>query len=178
VIKNAAGQVVSAGSVYVKAAENNEESRSRIEAVMKENNLTFGRLAQVEYYEVSFVDANGNPLTLEGSMNVTFKFPEGANATDYAYKVLHLLKSGTLDVMDPVVTEKGITVTVTEFSPFAIVYVKQEQNESKDTTADMILTAPVTGDNTPVVPYLMLMGFAVMLAFGCDAVKKEKLRKQ
>jgi hypothetical protein len=89
-----------------------------------------------------------------------------------------LLKSGTLDVMNPVVTEKGITVTVTEFSPFAIVYVKQEQNESKDTTADMILTAPVTGDNTPVVPYLMLMGLAVMLAFGCDAVKKEKLRKQ
>jgi hypothetical protein len=171
VVKNAAGEILTSGSVYVKAEGKNAESQTKIEKAMSDSRYTLAEGAQVEYYEVSFVDANGNPLTLEGSMNVTFKFPSGTNATDYSYKVLHLLSSGKLDVMDPVVSDAGITVTVTEFSPFAVVYLK---NSGSATAADIVLKSPTTGDTNAVVLWVVLMGVAIMVFGACNAAKKRK----
>jgi hypothetical protein len=178
VVKNAAGQVITSGSVYLKADENNAESQAKIASAMQETGYTFADGAQAEFYEVSFVDANGNPLTIEGSMNVTFNFPSGTNATDYAYKVLHLLSSGKLDMMDPTVNEDGITVTVTEFSPFAIVYMKAAGTGtgSAATTTDMVLKSPVTGDASALVFWVFLMGVAIMVFGTCDAAKKRKIK--
>jgi hypothetical protein len=115
-------------------------------------------------------------------MNVTFNFPSGTNATDYAYKVLHLLSNGKLDMMDPTVTEDGITVTVTEFSPFAIVYMKTAGTGTGTSTgagsaaADMVVKSPTTGDANAVVVWVFLMGVAIMVLGACDAAKKRKIK--
>ncbi len=163
IIRNAAGEIVTSGDVYIKAAQENEESRLRIENAMTENGIAFGEGTGVNFYEVTFEDAFGNPLTFEGSLLVTFKFPEGTGVSGFSYKVLHLLKSGTLDVMDPIVTEAGISVSVTELSPFAVAYA-QASADGSDAVVTSVVSA-ATGDRAPILPLAVVL-LAAMAAFG------------
>jgi hypothetical protein len=73
--------------------------------------------------------------------------------TGFNFKVMHLLKSGVLDVMDPMVTEAGVTVSVTELSPFAVAYMQGDADSAIVTT---VASAP-TGDRAPIVPLVALM---------------------
>jgi pectate lyase len=155
IIRDMYGNIVTSGQVFVKAAEKSEEGRLRIEDAMAGQGIVFGEGVGVDYYEVTFVDANGNPLTFEGSLLVTFKFPEGTGMTGFNFKVMHLLKSGVLDVMDPTVTEAGVTVSVTELSPFAVAYV-QGDADSANGIVTTVASAP-TGDRAPIVPLVALM---------------------
>jgi hypothetical protein len=163
IIRNAAGEIVTSGDVYIRAAQENEESRLRIENAMTENGIAFGEGTGVNFYEVTFEDAFGNPLTFEGSLLVTFKFPEGTGVSGFSYKVLHLLKSGTLDVMDPIVTEAGISVSVTELSPFAVAYA-QASADGSDAVVTSVVSA-ATGDRAPILPLAVVL-LAAMAAFG------------
>jgi hypothetical protein len=155
IVRDMYGNIVTSGQVFIRAAEKSEEGRLRIEEAMAGQGIVFGEGVGVDYYEVTFVDANGNPLTFEGSLLVTFKFPEGTGMTGFTFKVMHLLKSGVLDVMDPMVTEAGVTVSVTELSPFAVAYM-QGDADSANGIVTTVASAP-TGDRAPIVPLVALM---------------------
>ncbi len=175
VVKNAAGEVVSLNNVVVTpvpATADSETAKSIIEAAAKQGiNIASG--AGIEYYDITLTDKNGNPLTFEGTLTLTFAYPDGTNADAYTYSVLHLLHSGVLDIMDPVVGDNGLSVSVTELSPFAVVYAKK----AADGSAGKTLTAPKTADANNFMIFLFVMAGAAMLFFGAEAAKKNAMRK-
>ena len=173
VIKNAAGATVTAGDVYVKAvpkAADDSTAASILEAA-KNQGLKIADNAGVAYYEVELVDAAGNPLTFEGTLTIAFAYPDGTNADGYTFSVLHLLKSGTLDVIDPAVNQAGLSVNVTELSPFAVVYLQKAANGE----AGQTIESAKTGDSTPIMPIVViLLASAAVICAGIVVSKKKR----
>ena len=172
VIKNAAGQVITAGKVFVKAAPvaANAADAAAILEVMKTDEIKIADNAGVDYFDVKLVDEAGNPLTFEGSIIITFAYPKGTNASSHAFTVLHLLANGKLDVMQPAVSDAGISVSVTELSPFAVVYAAK----SADGSGSTVISA-ATGDRTPIVPIIViLVASAIIICAGVIISKKRK----
>ena len=172
VIKNAAGIAVNSGNVYLRAipktAGQSEADRIRQAVANQDVNL---ENMQFVYYEVELVDAAGNPLTFDGNITVTFAYPEGTDAQTYTFKVLHLLKSGVLDVMDPYVISDGLSVEVSELSPFAIAY--------KEAASDVVQTgenvsSTQTGDRTPVVILMALIAVSAAVLLGITYSSKNR----
>lgn len=173
VIKNAAGATVTAGDVYVKAvpkAADDSTAASILEAA-KNQGLKIADNAGVAYYEVELVDAAGNPLTFEGTLTIAFAYPDGTNADGYTFSVLHLLKNGTLDVMDPALNQAGLSVNVTELSPFAVVYLQKAANGE----AGQTIESAKTGDSTPIMPIVViLLASAAVICAGIVVTKKKR----
>lgn len=172
VIKNAAGQVVTSGNVFVKAAPvaANAADAEAILQVMKTDEIKIADNAGVDYFDVKLVDEAGNPLTFEGSIVITFAYPNGTSAASHAFTVLHLLANGKLDVMQPAVSDTGISVSVTELSPFAVVYAAK----SADGSGSTVISA-ATGDRTPIVPIIVvLVASAIIICAGVIISKKRK----
>ena len=173
VIKNAAGATVTAGDVYVKAvpkAADDSTAASILEAA-KNQGLKIADNAGIAYYEVELVDAAGNPLTFEGTLTIAFAYPDGTNADGYTFSVLHLLKSGTLDVIDPAVNQAGLSVNVTELSPFAVVYLQKAANGE----AGQTIESAKTGDSTPIMPIVViLLASAAVICAGIVVSKKKR----
>ena len=172
VIKNAAGQVVTSGNVFVKAAPvaANAADAEAILQVMKTDEIKIADNAGVDYFNVKLVDEAGNPLTFEGSIVITFAYPNGTSAASHAFTVLHLLANGKLDVMQPAVSDTGISVSVTELSPFAVVYAAK----SADGSGSTVISA-ATGDRTPIVPIIVvLVASAIIICAGVIISKKRK----
>lgn len=173
VIKNAAGATVTAGDVYVKAvpkAADDSTAASILEAA-KNQGLKIADNAGVAYYEVELVDAAGNPLTFEGTITISFAYPDGTNADGFTFSVLHLLKSGTLDVIDPALNQAGLSVNVTEFSPFAVVYLQKAANGE----AGQTIESAKTGDSTPIMPIVViLLASAAVICAGIVVSKKKR----
>ena len=172
VIKNAAGIAVNSGNVYLRAipktAGQSEADRIRQAVANQDVNL---ENMQFVYYEVELVDAAGNPLTFDGNITVTFAYPEGTDAQTYTFKVLHLLKSGVLDVMDPYVISDGLSVEVSELSPFAIAY--------KEAASDVVQTgenvsSTQTGDRAPVVILMALIAVSAAVLLGITYSSKNR----
>ena len=173
VIKNAAGATVTAGDVYVKAvpkAADDSTAASILEAA-KNQGLKIADNAGVAYYEVELVDAAGNPLTFEGTLTIAFAYPDGTNADGYTFSVLHLLKNGTLDVMDPALNQAGLSVNVTELSPCAVVYLQKAANGE----AGQTIESAKTGDSTPIMPIVViLLASAAVICAGIVVTKKKR----
>lgn len=172
VIKNAAGQVVTSGNVFVKAAPvaANAADAAAILEVMKTDEIKIADNAGVDYFDVKLVDEAGNPLTFEGSIIITFAYPSGTSAASHAFTVLHLLANGKLDVMQPAVSDTGISVSVTELSPFAVVYAAKSDDGSSST-----VISAATGDRTPIVPIIVvLVASAIIICAGVIISKKRK----
>ena len=172
VIKNAAGIAVNSGNVYLRAipktAGQSEADRIRQAVANQDVNL---ENMQFVYYEVELVDAAGNPLTFDGNITVTFAYPEGTDAQTYTFKVLHLLKSGVLDIMDPYVISDELSVEVSELSPFAIAY--------KEAASDVVQTgenvsSTQTGDRTPVVILMALIAVSAAVLLGITYSSKHR----
>ena len=172
VIKNAAGVAVNSGNVYLRAIPKTagQSEADRIRQAVANQNMDLENM-QFVYYEVELVDAAGNPLTFDGNITVTFAYPEGTDAQTYTFKVLHLLKSGVLDVMDPYVISDGLSVEVSELSPFAIAY-----NEA---ASDVVQTgenvsSTQTGDRTPVVILMALIAVSAAVLLGITYSSKNR----
>ena len=172
VIKNAAGIAVNSGNVYLRAIPKTagQSEADRIRQAVANQNMDLGNM-QFVYYEVELVDAAGNPLTFDGNITVTFAYPEGTDAQTYTFKVLHLLKSGVLDVMDPYVISDGLSVEVSELSPFAIAY--------KEAASDVVQTgenvsSTQTGDRTPVVILMALIAVSAAVLLGITYSSKNR----
>ena len=172
VIKNAAGVAVNSGNVYLRAIPKTagQSEADRIRQAVANQNMDLENM-QFVYYEVELVDAAGNPLTFDGNITVTFAYPEGTDAQTYTFKVLHLLKSGVLDVMDPYVISDGLSVEVSELSPFAIAY--------KEAASDVVQTgenvsSTQTGDRTPVVILMALIAVSAAVLLGITYSSKNR----
>ena len=172
VIKNAAGIAVNSGNVYLRAIPKTagQSEAGRIRQAVANQNMDLENM-QFVYYEVELVDAAGNPLTFDGNITVTFAYPEGTDAQTYTFKVLHLLKSGVLDVMDPYVISDGLSVEVSELSPFAIAY--------KEAASDVVQTgenvsSTQTGDRAPVVILMALIAVSVAVLLGITYSSKNR----
>ena len=172
VIKNAAGIAVNSGNVYLRAIPKTagQSEADGIRQAVANQNMDLGNM-QFVYYEVELVDAAGNPLTFDGNITVTFAYPEGTDAQTYTFKVLHLLKSGVLDVMDPYVISDGLSVEVSELSPFAIAY--------KEAASDVVQTgenvsSTQTGDRTPVVILMALIAVSAAVLLGITYSSKNR----
>ena len=172
VIKNAAGIAVNSGNVYLRAIPKTagQSEADRIRQAVANQNMDLGNM-QFVYYEVELVDAAGNPLTFDGNITVTFAYPEGTDAQTYTFKVLHLLKSGVLDVMDPYVISDGLSVEVSELSPFAIAY--------KEAASDVVQTgenvsSTQTGDRAPVVILMALIAVSAAVLLGITYSSKNR----
>lgn len=172
VIKNAAGIAVNSGNVYLRAIPKTagQSEADRIRQAVANQNMDLKNM-QFVYYEVELVDAAGNPLTFDGNITVTFAYPEGTDAQTYTFKVLHLLKSGVLDVMDPYVISDGLSVEVSELSPFAIAY--------KEAASDVVQTgenvsSTQTGDRAPVVILMALIAVSAAVLLGITYSSKNR----
>ena len=172
VIKNAAGIAVNSGNVYLRAIPKTagQSEADRIRQAVANQNMDLENM-QFVYYEVELVDAAGNLLTFDGNITVTFAYPEGTDAQTYTFKVLHLLKSGVLDVMDPYVISDGLSVEVSELSPFAIAY--------KEAASDVVQTgenvsSTQTGDRAPVVILMALIAVSAAVLLGITYSSKNR----
>ena len=172
VIKNAAGIAVNSGNVYLRAIPKTagQSEADRIRQAVANQDMDLENM-QFVYYEVELVDAAGNPLTFDGNITVTFAYPEGTDAQTYTFKVLHLLKSGVLDVMDPYVISDGLSVEVSELSPFAIAY--------KEAASDVVQTgenvsSTQTGDRAPVVILMALIAVSAAVLLGITYSSKNR----
>ncbi len=160
------------GNVYLRAIPKTagQSEADRIRQAVANQNMDLENM-QFVYYEVELVDAAGNPLTFDGNITVTFAYPEGTDAQTYTFKVLHLLKSGVLDVMDPYVISDGLSVEVSELSPFAIAY--------KEAASDVVQTgenvsSTQTGDRAPVVILMALIAVSAAVLLGITYSSKNR----
>ena len=72
--------------------------------------------------------------------------------------------------MQPAVSDTGISVSVTELSPFAVVYAAK----SADGSGSTVISA-ATGDRTPIVPIIVvLVASAIIICAGVIISKKRK----
>ena len=147
-----------------------QSEADRIRQAVANQNMDLENM-QFVYYEVELVDAAGNPLTFDGNITVTFAYPEGTDAQTYTFKVLHLLKSGVLDVMDPYVISDGLSVEVSELSPFAIAY-KEVASGVVQTGENVSSTQ--TGDRTPVVILMALIAVSAAVLLGITYSSKNR----
>ena len=172
VIKNAAGQVVTAGDIYIKAlpVKATESQAEAILEVIKTKELKVADNAGIDYFEVSLVDIAGNPLTFDGKIVITFAYPNGTNAASHSFSVLHLLKSGELDIMEPTLTDSGVSVAVSELSPFAVVY----SEKAADGNAGQTLVSAETGDRTPIIPIVILLIVSAGIIVAGIIISKKK----
>lgn len=100
-------------------------------------------------YDIYPVDENGNELKLSaGSVKIVFAFPEGTGKDHYKFTVYHVVDP--VEKMASTVTDAGIEVTVTSFSPFAVVY-----EEVKDVNA---------GYNTGITILAVLLIISALIA--------------
>ncbi len=172
VIKNAAGQVVTAGDIYIKAlpVKATESQAEAILEVIKTKELKVADNAGIDYFEVSLVDIAGNPLTFDGKIVITFAYPNGTSAATHSFSVLHLLKSGELDIMEPTLTDSGVSVAVSELSPFAVVYAEK----AADGNAGQTLVSAETGDRTPIIPIVILLIVSAGIIVAGIVISKKK----
>ena len=66
-------------------------------------------------------------------MGVTLEYPAGTGKSGYSFAVLHLTENG-LETLMPQLTDNGLYVEVSSFSPFAVVY--QAVNEQPTTPSE------------------------------------------
>lgn len=174
------------GADYEKSAV---EMKKAIEVQAKE--IVEGKT--VEFLEVNLEDEAGNKVTFTGNkINVIFEYPQGTGKDGYSYKVLHLGSEG-LEVLTPELTDAGLVVQVSSFSPFALVYERIDTalpNDNSNVTvpdhnssdvnakADTVEneTGVKTGDSTNALPTAGVMLIALMGILILAGNKKKKLQ--
>ena len=85
---------------------------------------------------MNLTDEAGQTVTFKnGKMGVTLEYPAGTGKSGYSFAVLHLTENG-LETLMPQLTDTGLYVEVSSFSPFAVVYqtVNEQPTVSEPTT--------------------------------------------
>ena len=181
--------IVKEGQAYDTAAQ---QMKAAIENEMPETLKN----SSVSYLEMNLTDEAGQTVTFKnGKMGVTLEYPAGTGKSGYSFAVLHLTENG-LETLMPQLTDNGLYVEVSSFSPFAVVYqtVNEQPTVSEPTTevlptqtvhpstegsaattsdAQTEDTGVVTADTMRAVPFVLMM-FAAMTAFVVQAGRKKK----
>lgn len=122
-------------------------------------------VGEFEVIEINLYDGDGTALTqLDGYVAVTIPVPEHIQVRDgYVLVVYRVNDDGTLTNCNAVVKDGKITFTTDHFSTYIIA----EQEEGSVIT-------PETGDNTPVMGYVVLLAVAaVAIGMGLKVKKAE-----
>jgi hypothetical protein len=90
--------------------------------------------SSVSYLEMNLTDEAGQAVTFKnGKLGVTLEYPAGTGKSGCSFAVLHLTDNG-LETLIPQLTDSGLYVEVSSFSPFAVVY--QVVNEQPTTPTE------------------------------------------
>ena len=183
--------IVKEGQAYVSAAQ---QMKAAIEKEMPETLKN----SSVSYLEMNLTDEAGQTVTFKnGKLGITLEYPAGTGKSGYSFAVLHLTENG-LETLIPQLTDNGLYVEVSSFSPFAVVYqtvneqpttpsepeqptvsepttVQPSTEGSAATTSDAQTedTGVATADTMRAVPFVLMM-FAAMTAFVVLAGRKKK----
>ena len=135
--------IVKEGQAYVSAAQ---QMKAAIEKEMPETLKN----SSVSYLEMNLTDEAGQTVTFKnGKMGVTLEYPAGTGKSGYSFAVLHLTENG-LETLMPQLTDNGLYVEVSSFSPFAVVY--QTVNEQPTTPSEPEQPTTPTEPTTPEQP--------------------------
>ena len=109
---------------------------------------------------------------LGGTVKIGFTIPTELQKSDRTYKIIRI-HDGVATVLDATVDENyELTFETDRFSTYALVY-KDNATDTTTTTATTSTTTTVkTGDNTNVVPYIVLLMFAFAGLAGVYARRK------
>ena len=119
--------IVKEGQAYDTAAQ---QMKAAIENEMSETLKN----SSISYLEMNLTDEAGQTVTFKnGKMGVTLEYPAGTGKSGYSFAVLHLTENG-LETLMPQLTDNGLYVEVSSFSPFAVVY--QTVNEQPTTPSE------------------------------------------
>ena len=119
--------IVKEGQAYDTAAQ---QMKAAIENEMPETLKN----SSISYLEMNLTDEAGQTVTFKnGKMGVTLEYPAGTGKSGYSFAVLHLTENG-LETLMPQLTDNGLYVEVSSFSPFAVVY--QTVNEQPTTPSE------------------------------------------
>ena len=119
--------IVKEGQAYDTAAQ---QMKAAIENEMSETLKN----SSISYLEMNLTDEVGQTVTFKnGKMGVTLEYPAGTGKSGYSFAVLHLTENG-LETLMPQLTDNGLYVEVSSFSPFAVVY--QTVNEQPTTPSE------------------------------------------
>lgn len=170
------GKGVATGSVTaVEKAASEEQVAAVKEAVAKAEDIKLTDKAQI--IDISLSNKDGSVVKLSnGTLKISLKKNADIDYTKYAVVVYHLKDDNTLEKLDVTVSDDAISFVTGGLSPFVIDYVEVESASGADTTIteDATVTAPTTGDATPVAIYLLLAVMAIMMA--CTVVGKKRIR--
>ena len=159
VLKNAAGQIVSADKVKLNVAKEGAyyiAQVGRMNAALSLNGVVIPQGSIMEIVEAYFADADGAKLNSDGTITISFNFPAGTSASTHKFTIYHLTDNGALEKFSPVVNELGLTVNVTSLSPFAIV----AEANTADNSSTGSNTSINTGDSTNVLLYVVILSVA------------------
>ena len=133
--------IVKEGQAYDTAAQ---QMKAAIENEMPETLKN----SSISYLEMNLTDEAGQTVTFKnGKMGVTLEYPAGTGKSGYSFAVLHLTENG-LETLMPQLTDTGLYVEVSSFSPFAVVY--QTVNEQPTTPSEP--EQPTVSEPTTVQP--------------------------
>lgn len=154
--KDSEGNVIKGGKLYVKAVVQEKSSLK--------DKIYIPSDGDVQYYDVTLVDENGNKVTIaSGELTLIFKYPAGTNKSDYSFRVYHGLDNNKVEQLGTSCIDTGVLVRVKSLSPFAIVYAEDTDDGYN---GDTVASVP-TGDKTPIAPLavIMLVSAGVCVSF-------------
>ena len=128
--------IVKEGQAYVSAAQ---QMKAAIENEMPETLKN----SSISYLEMNLTDEAGQTVTFKNARWGYFGISGRNRKSGYSFAVLHLTENG-LETLMPQLTDNGLYVEVSSFSPFAVVY--QAVNEQPTTPSEP--EQPTTHDRT------------------------------
>lgn len=163
-IKKADGTVVLAKNIrLVVTSDVSQAERAVVDEALLKNGITLD--VNKVYYDGSLFDADGNKVELtKGTVRLMFAYPEGTNGQQYDFNIYHMKGNGEVEKLTPVISENGIVVETTGFSPFVLTYELRAESDTEDVA---------TGDHANAIPYAVALQLAVML-MGYEVFRRKK----
>ena len=171
-----------------------EKVEEALEEVILKN---FGTRVNKENVKTQLFDAvlmiteNGvrRPATKEeiearGGITLTIPYPEGTDRENYIFAVAHMLttamngmEAGDIEYPDFTLTEEGIRVTLKGLSPVMVAYTEKTaapvKHETKPADKEKKEETPETGDESNMIPWILVLAAAIAGAGSIAGRKKE-----
>ena len=105
-------------------------------------------------------------------VEIVLPYPAGMNTSNCTFVITHMFdegpRAGEIEILTPTFMADGIHVTITECSPFSIVYQQKEVTPNyppQNPSDNVVVTSPKTGDTmsmTAMFAVVALLNFVVV----------------
>ena len=117
-----------------------------------DNNVVINENSSVEYYDIKLMNNNVVVKLESGKVTITFSKKADVDYNKVDVYVYHLKDDGTLEILNPIVTDKGIVIEAESFSPYAVVTVPKvtsdnNQNGNNNSDSNNNATESNAGNN-------------------------------